>query len=178
MRLVSTSRIFFWVSLPLVAPPFGDWNARAKWIRPASRFCLWQNACTAQRRRRPEGRLDASQEKLQTTWEDLDCYPLPKSRNNLDIVGCKLTVPRCCGFLFVKFLKVKKMPDKNFSNWMDLNYGFRRIENSDGNQCPLQIKKGAGQQKKWIRKMEPRFVGIRESTDRFFRFLAQIKKTC
>ena len=58
--------------------------------------------------------------------------PAPKSRNNLDIVGCKLTVPGCCGFLFVKFLKVKKMPDKNFSNWMDLNYGFRRIENSDG----------------------------------------------
>ena len=24
MRLVSTSRIFFWVSLPLVAPPFSD----------------------------------------------------------------------------------------------------------------------------------------------------------
>ena len=32
-----------------------------------SEFALQQNACTAQRRRRPEGRLGASQVKSQTT---------------------------------------------------------------------------------------------------------------
>ena len=34
---------------PWPPPPSGDWNARAKWIRPAPRFCLGQNACTAQK---------------------------------------------------------------------------------------------------------------------------------
>ena len=32
----------------------------------------------------------------------------PKSRNNLDIVGCKSTVPRCCGFFIFKISEVQK----------------------------------------------------------------------
>ena len=41
-------------------PPFGDSNARRKWIPPAPRFCLRQNTRTAQKRRRPEGRSGSS----------------------------------------------------------------------------------------------------------------------
>ena len=42
------------------APPFGISNARGKRIAPAPRFCLRQNARTAQRRRWPEGRFASS----------------------------------------------------------------------------------------------------------------------
>ena len=51
-----------------------------------SEFALQQNACTAQRRRRPEGRLGASQVKSQTTLEDLNCYPLPQNR----LISCEI----------------------------------------------------------------------------------------
>ena len=68
-------------------------NARAKWIRPAPRFCLWQNACTAQRRRRPEGRLDASQEKLWMTLSDLNkcmsLFGLGRVNLCLNFLHCK-----------------------------------------------------------------------------------------
>lgn len=67
----------------------------------------------------------------------------PKSRNNLDIAGCKPTVPRCCGFFICKISEVqKKMPDRNFFIWMDLNSVFQRIENSDGSQRPFSSQKG------------------------------------
>ena len=69
--------------------------------------------------------------------------PAPKSRNNLDIAGCKPTVPRCCGFFICKISEVqKKMPDRNFFIWMDLNSVFQRIENSDGSQRPFSSQKG------------------------------------
>ena len=57
------------------APPSSDWNARAKWIRPAPRFCLRQKARTAQKRRRPEGQLGTSQVKSQTTLEGSELLP-------------------------------------------------------------------------------------------------------
>ena len=76
------------------------------------------------------------------TWVRIPPLP-PKSRNNLDIAGCKPTVPRCCGFFICKISEVqKKMPDRNFFIWMDLNSVFQRIENSDGSQRPFSSQKG------------------------------------
>lgn len=73
----------------------------------------------------------------------LFCQHPTKSRNNLDIAGCKPTVPRCCGFFICKISEVqKKMPDRNFFIWMDLNSVFQRIENSDGSQRPFSSQKG------------------------------------
>ncbi len=45
---------------PWPPPPPGISNARRKCIPPAPRVCLRQNARTAQRRRRPEGRFSRS----------------------------------------------------------------------------------------------------------------------
>ena len=67
----------------------------------------------------------------------------PKSRNNLDIVGCKSTVPRCCGFFIFKISEVqKKMPNRNFLNRMDLNSGFRLFETQGSSGRPFSSQKG------------------------------------
>ena len=69
--------------------------------------------------------------------------PQPKSRNNLDIVGCKSTVPRCCGFFIFKISEVqKKMPNRNFLNRMDLNSGFRLFETQGSSGRPFSSQKG------------------------------------
>ena len=70
-------------------------------------------------------------------------YRPPKSRNNLDIVGCKSTVPRCCGFFIFKISEVqKKMPNRNFLNRMDLNSGFRLFETQGSSGRPFSSQKG------------------------------------
>ena len=67
----------------------------------------------------------------------------PKSRNNLDIVGCKSTVTRCCGFFIFKISEVqKKMPNRNFLNRMDLNSGFRLFETQGSSGRPFSSQKG------------------------------------
>ena len=51
------SCLSFWVPLPLVAPPFGDFNARAGKAAPAQFSAASSGSeFTAQKRRRPEGR--------------------------------------------------------------------------------------------------------------------------
>ena len=73
----------------------------------------------------------------------------PKSRNNLDIVGCKSTVPRCCGFFIFKISEVqKKMPNGNFLNRMDLNSGFRLFETQGSNGRPFSSPKGRSRTEK------------------------------
>lgn len=67
----------------------------------------------------------------------------PKSRNNLDIVGCKSTVPRCCGFFIFKISEVqKKMPNRNFLNRMDLNSEFRYLGAHSSSGRPFSSQKG------------------------------------
>ena len=69
--------------------------------------------------------------------------PAPKSRNNLDIVGCKSTVPRCCGFFIFKISEVqKKMPNRNFLNRMDLNSEFRYLGAHSSSGRPFSSQKG------------------------------------
>ena len=76
------------------------------------------------------------------TWVRIPPLP-PKSRNNLDIVGCKSTVPRCCGFFIFKISEVqKKMPNRNFLNRMDLNSGFRLFETQGSSGRPFSSQKG------------------------------------
>ena len=88
------------------------------------------------------GNLTRNQFEGNLTWVRIP-PAAPKSRNNLDIAGCKPTVPRCCGFFICKISEVqKKMPDRNFFIWMDLNSVFQRIENSDGSQRPFSSQKG------------------------------------
>ena len=73
----------------------------------------------------------------------------PKSRNNLDIVGCKSTVPRCCGFFIFKISEVqKKMPNGNFLNQMDLNSRFRLFETQGSSGRPFSSPKGRSRTEK------------------------------
>ena len=74
---------------------------------------------------------------------DLGASAPPKSRNNLDIVGCKSTVPRCCGFFIFKISEVqKKMPNRNFLNRMDLNSEFRYLGAHCSSGRPFSSQKG------------------------------------
>lgn len=76
-------------------------------------------------------------------------YRPPKSRNNLDIAGCKSTVPRCCGFFIFKISEVqKKMPGGNFLNPMDLNSEFRVFGTSDSTGRPFSSQKGRSRTEK------------------------------
>ena len=75
--------------------------------------------------------------------------PAPKSRNNLDIVGCKSTVPRRCGFFIFKISEVqKKMPNGNFLNRMDLNSGFRYLGTQSSSGRPFSSQKGRSRTEK------------------------------
>ena len=68
--------------------------------------------------------------------------PAPKSRNNLDIAGCKSTVPRCCGFFIFKISEVqKKMPNRNSLNRMDLNSEFRYLGTQSSSGRPFSSQK-------------------------------------
>lgn len=53
-------------------------------LRNSSPICNYE--FTAQTHRRPNGRLDTSQVKSQTTLEDLNCYPLPQNR----LISCEI----------------------------------------------------------------------------------------
>ena len=82
---------------------------------------------------------------LQTVLIDLHLFRqhMTKSRNNLDIVGCKSTVPRCCGFFIFKISEVqKKMPNRNFLNRMDLNSEFRYLGAHSSSGRPFSSQKG------------------------------------